>query len=62
MVFACALCFLCQKSQFYSKMVALLNSAYFDSHLCYYSNGISRIDTRIVHLGYCSNKPIKTNG
>ena len=28
---------------------------------CYHSNGKSQIDTRLLHLGYCSNELIRSN-
>ena len=34
-------------------------SAYFGDHFCYHNKGKSLINTRLLHLGYCSNKLIK---
>ena len=42
--------------QIYSKMASLLFSAYFDNNFCYQSNSKNQINTRLSHLGYCSNK------
>ena len=42
-------------------MVIFLYSAYFGSYFCYHSNGKSQINTRLLHLGYCSNKLIGRN-
>ena len=47
-------------SQICSKMVIFLFSAYFGSHFCYHSNLKSRINTRPLLFGYCSNKLIRT--
>ena len=30
--------------------------AYFGDHFCYRSNDKSQINTKSLHLGYCSNK------
>ena len=35
--------------------------SYFGGHFCYHSNGKCRINTRVLHFGYCSNKLIKRN-
>ena len=60
LVFACALYkFLCYMSQICSKMVIFLFSAYFGGHFCYHSNCKSRIYTRTLHFGCCSNKLIR---
>ena len=40
------------------KMATFLFSAYFGGHFCYHSNGKSKINTRLLHLAYCSNKLI----
>ena len=48
-------------SQICSKMVIFLFSAYFGGHFCYHSNRKSRINTRPLHFGYCSNKMKKVN-
>ena len=48
-------------SQICSKMVYFLFSDYFGGHLCYHSNGKSQIDTRRLHLGYCSDKNPSTH-
>ena len=42
-------------------MVNFLFSAYFGGHFCYHSNGKSQSNWRLLHIGYCSNKLIKTN-
>ena len=39
----------------------LVNSAFFGGHFCYHSNSKSQINTRLLHLSYCSNKVIKKN-
>ena len=39
-----------------SKMVNFLFSAYFGGHFCYHNNGKSQINTRHLHLSYCSIK------
>ena len=55
--YACDLCwFFCQMSQICSKMVTYLFSAYFVRYFCCHSNGKSQITSRLLHLGYCSNK------
>ena len=38
-----------------------LFSAYFGGHFCYHSNRKSRINARLLHFGYCSNKLIRRN-
>ena len=38
-----------------------LFSAYFGGHFCYHSNPKSRINTRPLNFGYCSNKLIRRN-
>ena len=43
------------------KCLKALFSAYFGSHFCYHSNGKNRINPRLLHLGYCSNKLIRRN-
>ena len=48
-------------SQICSKMVIFLFSAYFGGHFCYHSNRKSRSNTRLLHMGYCSYKLIKSN-
>ena len=48
-------------SQICSKMVIFLFSAYFGGHFCYHCNSKSRINTRPLQFGYCSNKLIKIN-
>ena len=35
--------------------------SYFGDHFCYYSNGKSQMNTRLLHLGYCSNTLIGRN-
>ena len=50
-LFACALCLiLCQTTQFCSKTVNFLFSAYFGGHFCYYSNGKSQSNMRLLHF------------
>ena len=61
--FACALClFLCQMSHICSKMATVLFPAYFGGHFCYHRNGKSRINSSLLHFGYCANKLIRRNG
>ena len=36
----------------------MVQNAYFNGVFCYYSNDISEINTRLLYLGYSSNKPI----
>ena len=48
-------------SQICSKMVIFLFSAFFGGQFCYFSNRKSRINTRPLHFGYCSNKLIIRN-
>ena len=50
-----------QMSQICPKMATFLFSAFFGSHICYHSNGKSQINTRLLHLGYWSNKLIGRN-
>ena len=52
---------LCYMSQICSKMACFLISAYFGGHFCYHSNCKSRINAKILHFGYCSNKLIQRN-
>ena len=46
-------------SQICSKTVIFLFSAYFGGLFCYHSNGKSRINTRPLQFGYCSNELIR---
>ena len=46
-------------AQICSKMANFLLSAYFGGNFCNHGNGKSQINTRILHFGYCSNKPIR---
>ena len=39
-------------------MVSFLFSAYFGGHFCYHSNDKSKSNLRLLHFGYCSNKPL----
>ena len=48
-------------SQICSKTVIFLFSAYFGGLFCYHSNRKSRINTRPLHFGYCSNELIRKN-
>ena len=47
--------------KFAPKWSFFLFSAYFGGHVCYHSNRKSRINVRLLHLGYCSNKLIRRN-
>ena len=48
-------------SKICSKMAIFLFLAYFGGHFCYHSNHKSRINARLLHFGYCSNKLIQRN-
>ena len=39
-----------------SKMVTVLFPDYFGSYFCYHYHGKRQINTRLLHLGFCSNK------
>ena len=43
------------------KKANFLFSASFGGHFCYHSNCNSRMNSRLLHFGYCSNKIIRTN-
>ena len=48
--------------RFVPKKVTFLFSACFGGHICNHSNGNSHINSRLLHLDYCSNKLIRRVG
>ena len=48
-----------QMSQTFSKMVIFIFSTDFGGDFYYQRNAKSHIETRLLHLGYCSNKLIR---